>query len=158
MVCVCVCLCMLFPCVCVCVCVCVCARVCMLFPGLSPLRNEGPTFQCAMSSHSLSLFQSLIFFLYLSVVLSLSLSIYPCSSLFLSVLLSFPAAMCLFLSTVHLLVSVFKLPTAPLFASLHRCSSLLKLFLSLLSFLLAFCLCLISCLCFVTLALLLLHF
>lgn len=98
-----------------------CVCVCVLFPCLSSLHNEGPTFQCAMSSHSLcfSLSLSFIFFLYhdlpLSLVLSLSLSIYPSVALLLSVRLSFPEAMCLFLSTVHLLVSVFKLPTAPLF-------------------------------------------
>lgn len=84
--------------------------VCVI-PCLSSLHNEGPTFQCAMSSHSL--FLSLSVFHFLSVPLStslpfrLSLSVH--SSLFLSVRLSFPEAMCLFLSTVHLLVSVFKL-------------------------------------------------
>lgn len=55
------------------------------------------------------------FYLPLTQTLLFSLHLFP------SVRVSFPEAMCLFLSSVHLLVSAVKLPTAPLFVSLHRC-------------------------------------
>lgn len=73
---------------------------------------------CLSLSLSLCLSFSFCTTIYLSLILSLFL--YLCPSFFPSLFVSFPEAMCLFLSSVHLLVSVFKLPTAPLFASLHR--------------------------------------
>lgn len=69
--------------------------LCVLFPCLSSLRNEGPTFPCAMSSHSL--LGSLFFLFLLPPSNSVSPpSMYP---LHLSDQLSLPEAMCLFLST-----------------------------------------------------------
>lgn len=102
--------------------------------------------------------------LYLSLSLCLSFSIcttsylslilflfYVRPSFFPSLFVSFPEAMCLFLSPVHLLVSVFKLQTVPLFASLHRC--FLPPQTISFCFFLTLCPCLISCLCFIIMSL-----
>ena len=102
-----------------------CVFLCVLLPCLSSLHNEGPTFQCAMSSHSHFLTLSVFLYQYLTLAFYQILSIPP--FLLCSVRLPFPEAMCLFPSTIHLLVSVFKLSTASLFPSLRRCS--LPLFL-----------------------------
>lgn len=126
----------------------------MLFPVCPHCIMKVPPFSvpCPPTlfiSLSLCLSFSFCTTIYLSLTLSLFLYLSP-FFFSLSVRLSFPEAMCLFLSSVHLLVSVFKLPTAPLFASLHRCF-LPPQTISFFVFL-AFCLCLTSCLCFVILS------
>ena len=99
-------------CVCVRVCVvCACVRVRLYFLCLSSLRNGGLTF-----SKRRSLPLSFLFLSCTTLSLSLSVSL---SLSFLSLRLSFPEAMCLFL-TVHLLVRAFQLQTAPLFAALTQ--------------------------------------